>query len=105
MVQPLFKVNPSKSVSLIISFKQNEPIHEMLLFYNESDIANKDVCRYLCAIIDSKLNLNAFVNHVESKIAKSVGILSRLRYLFSSSAFLQEYFSLIQPHFLYGLLL
>ena len=46
----------------------------MQLFYNESVIENKDVCKYLGVIIDSKLNFKAFINHVESKIAKSVGI-------------------------------
>ena len=81
----------SSIVSLIIPFKQNEPIHEMQLFYNESVIANKDVCKYLGVIIYSKLNYKAFINHVESKIAKSVNILSRLRYSFLSFALLLLY--------------
>ena len=56
-------------------------------------------------MIDSNLNFKAFISHVESKIAKSVGKLSRLRYLFLSSTLLLLYSSLIQPHLLYGLLL
>ena len=99
------QVNPCKSVSLIIPFKQNKPIHEMQLFYNESVVANKDVCKYFGVIIDSKLNFKAFIDHVESKIAKSVGILSRLRYLFPSSTLLLLYFSLVQPDLLYEFLL
>ena len=67
---------PFKSVSLIIPLKHNEPIHEMQLFYNESVVANKDVSKYLGAFKDSKLNFKAFINHVESKIAKSVGIVT-----------------------------
>ena len=89
------QVNPSKSFSLIIPFKKNEPIYKMQLFYNESVIANKDVCKYLGLIIDSKLNFKGFINHAESKIAKSVGILSGLRYLFPSSTSLLLYFSLL----------
>ena len=77
----------------------------MQLFYNESVIANKDVCKYLGVIIDSKLNFKDFINHVESKIAKTVGTLSRLRYLFPSSTLLLFYFSLLQPHLLNELLL
>ena len=99
------QVNPSESVSLILPFKQNEPIHEIKLFYNESVIANKDVCKYLRVIIDSKLNFKAFINHVKSKIAKSVDILTRLRYLFPSSTSFLLYFGLLQPNLLYGLLL
>ena len=49
------QVNCSKSISLIILFKQIEPVYEMQLFYNESVIANKDVCKYLGVMIDSKL--------------------------------------------------
>ena len=74
---------------------QNEPIDEIQLFYNESVIANKDVCKYLGVIIDSKLNFKAFINHIESKIAKSVGILGRLCYFFP---LLLLYSSSIQPH-------
>ena len=77
----------------------------MQLFYNESVIANKDVCKYLGVIMDSKLNFKAFINHVELKIAKSVGIVSRLRYLFPSFTLLLLYFSFLQPHLLYGHLL
>ena len=68
-----------------ILFKQNGPLHKLQLFYNETAIANKDVCKYLGVIIDSKLNFKAFINHAESKVAKSVGIPSALHYLFPSS--------------------
>ena len=77
----------------------------MQLFYKEPVILNKDVSKYLNVIINSKLNFNAFINHIESKIVKSVGILRRLRYLFPSSTLLLLYSSLIQPHLLYGRLL
>ena len=95
-----FHVNPFKSVFLVILFKQIEPIHEMQLFHNEFAIVNKDVCKYLGVIIDKKLNFKAFFNHVESKIAKSVGTPSRLGYLFPSSTLLLLYSTLIQPHLL-----
>ena len=76
----------------------------MQLFYNESVIATKDVCKYLGIVINSKLNFKVFIDHVESKIAKSVDILSRLRYLFPSSILLLLYYSLIQLQLFYGLL-
>ena len=76
----------------------------MQLVYNESVIANKELSKYLGVIIDSKCNFKAFINNVESKIDKSVGILNRLRYLFPSTTLFLLYFSFIQPHLLYGLL-
>ena len=48
------QVNSPQPVSLTIPFKQNEPAHEMQLFYNECVIANKELCKYLAVIIDSK---------------------------------------------------
>ena len=102
-----------KDTRLCCSYADAERVvhHSRSLFikcnslWNESVIENKDVCKYFGVIIDSELNFKAFINHVESKIAKNVGILSRLRYLFPSSTLLLLYFSLIQSHLLYGLLL
>ena len=65
------QVNPSKSVSLIIPFKKNEPIHKMLLFYNESILANKDVCKYLGVIIDSKLTSRPLLTTSKQKLLKA----------------------------------
>ena len=65
------QVNPSKCVSLIIPFKQNESIHEMQLFYNESVIANKNVCKYLGVFIDSKLNLRLLLTTSNQKLLKA----------------------------------
>ena len=58
---------------------------------------------YLGIKLDSKLNYKPHITLVENKIARSVGILSKLRYLFPSSTLLLLYYSFIHPPFLFGL--
>ena len=53
--------------------------------------------------IDNKLNFKAHLRNIECKIARSVGILTKLRHLFPSSALLLLYYALIHPHLLFGL--
>ena len=54
-------------------------------------------------IDDSKLKFKAHIRNIEGRIARSVGILTKLRHLFSSSALLLLYYALIHPHLSFGL--
>ena len=60
--------------------------------------------KYLSVNFDNKLNFKSLICIIENKVARSVGILSKLSYQFPSSLFLL-YFSLIHPHLLFGVLL
>ena len=52
--------------------------------------------------IDNKLKFKALIRNIEGRIARSVGILTKLRHLFPSSALLL-YYALIHPHLSFGL--
>ena len=54
-------------------------------------------------MIDNKLNFKTHIHDVENKVSRSVGILSKLRFLLSSSTLLQLS-PHVHPHLLYGLL-
>ena len=69
---------------------------------DNSFIVNSICCKYLGILIDNKLNFKQHIQLVESKIAKLVEILNKLRHIFPSSALL-IYFALVHPHLLYGL--
>ena len=60
-------------------------------------------CKYLGVSLDSKLHFQPHINQIEIKVAKAVGILSKLRFLFPKSALILLYYSLIHPHLLYAL--
>ena len=59
--------------------------------------------KYLGINLDTKLDFKSHIANIETKISRSVGIISKLRFLFPSSTLLLLYFTLIHPHLLYGL--
>ena len=53
--------------------------------------------------LESKLLFNNHIKQIEVKVAKGVGILSKLRFLFPKSTLLLLYYALVHPHLLYAL--
>ena len=53
--------------------------------------------------LDSKLLFKNHIKQIEVKVAKGVGILSKLRFLFPTSTLLLLYYALVHPHLLYAL--
>ena len=95
-------LNPSKSNHLIISPKQNIQSPHFALFVNNLPILSCDKAKYLGVFIDSRLNFHSHIKSVENKVARSEGILSKLRH-FPSNSLLKLYYAFIHPHLLYGL--
>ena len=52
--------------------------------------------------MDNQLNIGEHIKNIENKVARAVGILSKLNYFLPYSAKLQLYYSLVHPHILYG---
>ena len=59
--------------------------------------------KYLSVFIDSRLNFHSHIKSVENKVARLVGILSKLKHFLPSSSLLNLYCAFIHPHLLYGL--
>jgi len=53
--------------------------------------------------LDAILDFKSHIQHLENKIAKSVSILSKLRFLLPKSTLRLLYYALIHPHLLYAL--
>ena len=62
-----------------------------------------DSYKYLGVILDNKLNFQLHILTLEKRVSRSVGILSKLRFLFPSFTLLLLYHALVHPHLLYGL--
>ena len=54
--------------------------------------------------IDKHLNWQPQIQHVNNKLAKNLGILSKLRYYVDLNILKQIYYSLIYPYLSYGIL-
>ena len=72
------------------------------LFYDNKLIPCKEVSKFLGIKIDHNLNLKSHIHTNVSKLARSVGILNKLRFILPPPTFLL-YYSLIHPHLLFGL--
>ena len=96
-------LNPSKSNHLIISPQQNILSLHVTLIINNLPILSCDKAKYLGIFIDSRLNFHSHLKSVENKVARSVGILSKLKHFLPSNSLLKLYYVFIHPHLLYGL--
>ena len=76
------QINLNKSCILHLPPKQNTPPLTFQIPYDNSFIVNSICCKYLGILIDNKLNFKQHIQLVESKIAKLVGILNKLRHIF-----------------------
>ena len=96
------QINPEKSTIIIFPPKLNLPRPEVNFIYNTSSISLCDSAKYLGVTIDSTLNFKPHIITLEKRVSRSVGILSKLRFLFPSSTLLL-YYALVHPHLVYRL--
>ena len=74
-----------------------------LLWSNDNPINIVSSTKYLGVFIDNRLNFKEHILTLENKIARSVGILSKVRYNFPLKTLLQLYHALIHPLLTYGI--
>ena len=100
-------INLSKTCVLFILPKltMNSNFSPFLLSSNDNPINIVSSTKYLGVFIDNKLNFKARILTLENKIARSMGILSKVRYNFSVKTLLQLYHALIHPLLTYGIVI
>ena len=96
-------LNPSKSNHLIISREQNIQSPHFILFINNLPRLSRDKEKCLGVFINSLLNFNFHIKSVENKVARLVGVLSKLTHFLPSTSLLKLYYAFIYSHLLYGL--
>ena len=98
-----FKAKLKKIANIIIS--PNLKSSNVVLNIQSPAGAIKSVykAKYLRIIFDNPLNLHEHIKILETKIARSVEILNKLKFFLPSSALLKLYYLLIHSHFNYGL--
>ena len=68
---------------------------------NDVELEQVSSTKFLGIYIDNKLNWHKHILHVENKIAKSVSIMYKVKYLLDEAALLTIYTSLILPYLNY----
>ena len=69
-----------------------------------ANIERKPCIKYLGVYLDEKMNWSYQIKHVNNKLAKNLGILSKLRYYLNLKTMKQIYYNLIFPYLNYALL-
>ena len=89
-------LNAAKSSAIIIKPKLHFPVVEMNLSCAAGSI--KVVCsaKYLGVFIDDKLNFQEYIKHLEKKVSRSVGILSKLKNYLPTHALFKLHYTLVQ---------
>ena len=91
-------VNLKKTNYMLIS-STRKSVH-----INVNNIAHKPFVKYLGIYIDEHLNWEPQTLHINSKLAKNIGILYKVRNYVDLSVLKQLYYTLIYPYLNYGIM-
>ena len=93
-------INTKITVAMIV-YNFNLSYHDLTISLNESTLELSQTCKFLGLILDKNLKFNHHINHICTKISKSIGILYSLRQYLSKPALISMYYSLIYPYLIY----
>ena len=71
---------------------------------NDIPIEEKQVTKYLGVLIDNKLSWKQHIEHIKIKIAKGIGVISKVRNYTSKKCLLNLFYAFVQSHIEYNIL-
>ena len=95
-------LNVSKT-NYVIFAAINKPIKPTTIIINRQAIEQKEYVKYLGVLIDSRLSFKYHISATTKKMARAVGIISKLRHYVNKKILLMIYYSLIYPFLIYAL--
>src|ERR1700733_13444498 len=87
---------------LFCSHRKKVPSTENKLIINEITIPRVSSVKFLGTILDQSLTWNEHIKTISQKVAKNIGIMSRVAHLLPKQTRLNLYYSLIHPYFTYS---
>ena len=97
-------LNTNKSNFMIIKPRQKKVPKKIQLSINGDHLNESDCVKYLGVLIDDKLTWKQHIQHVNTKVAKSIGILAKMRHFAPNNILLNIYNAFISPHINYGII-
>ena len=97
-------LNTNKSNFMIIKPRQKKVPKKIQLSINGDHLNESDCVKYLGVLIDNKLTWKQHIQHVNTKVAKSIGILAKMRHFAPNNILLNIYNAFISPHINYGII-
>ena len=71
---------------------------------NKIPVEEKQMTKYLGTFIDNKLTWKPHIQHIKAKLARGIGMISKIRYYLDETCLLKMYHSFVQSHISYNLL-
>ena len=84
---------------MVFKPRQKSSICNIQISIDNPNIVKVKETNFLGLILDKNLNWKSEISHVASKVAKSIGILSRCSFFLPKSSLRMLYYSLIYPYF------
>ena len=94
-------LNVSKTNFVIFS-AVNKPIKPVTILINRKAIEQKEYVKYLGVLIDSKLSFKHHITAISKKIARTIGLMYKLRHFVPQDILKMLYYSLIYPFLIYA---
>merc|ERR1712208_105723 len=69
---------------------------------NNTPVEEKETAKYLGTFIDNKLTWKNQIQHIKSRLARGIGMISRIRYFVDQACLLKMFFSFVQSHINYN---
>ena len=92
-------LNTDKTKYMLFSYRGDFALDSILV--DGKCIERVNNIRYLGCILDNNLSFDYHIKVISSKIAKSIGVLNRIKDILPKPILRNLYFSLIQPYFTY----
>ena len=94
-------LNLKKTQFMVFKPRQKRSIGNIQISIDNQNIVEVKETNLLGVILDENLNWKSEISHVASKVAKSIGIISRCSFCLPKSSLRMLYCSLIYPYFYY----
>ena len=102
MLTSSLTINPTKTIPLLISPNYRKSSPNYSYFFNDDQIDASHYAKYLGIILDDHLSFKAHIEFLETKISRSVGIMSKLSHYLPTETLITLYYALIHSHILFG---
>lgn len=93
-----------KSSFIIFDPPQRKVLFHVTLSLNGVNLNQESSIKYLGIVIDSNLSWKSQVSYIALKIKWNIGILSKLRYYVNLDILIEQYYALMYPLLIYGLI-
>ena len=97
-----FNPDSSKPAQKVIFSRKLKTIPHPSIIFNNNPLSLCPAQKHLVLVLDSKLTFNEHINHILSKVNKSIGLLHKSQSVLPRSSLLTIYKTFVHSHFGYA---